>query len=135
MDSKEKIIKDLSARYLDEEAVGIFDKIIAQDRARRARRAVLAVAASLAAGFLLIRSVLVYNDLGAIQDFTTVEILQTINNLTEIDPDNIKSITAKPEKHRIVLTAEFADGTEGQYFMKRGEDGSSIEITAENIKQ
>lgn len=84
--------------------------------------------------YVLGKSVKTYNTLDSYAEITTVELIETISALTEKSLDEIDSINAKPGRNGIVVTAEFKNGITKTYLMKRGADGSSIEMTAQNSK-
>lgn len=133
MADNKRNISELTEIYLnDDGAVREFDSIMAGFRRKRLVRGTLAVAASL---LILVCVGFGFKSLGAADtysDISTVELLETISVLTESEVDEIDSITAKPSKDCIIVTAEFKTGLTRNYIMKRGADGSSIELTAQN---
>lgn len=127
-------LKELTDIYLNDEAVREFDSIMAGFRRKRLVRRTVAAAAALlilvCAGFG-IRS---FNTAESYADITTIEIIEVISTLAGSDVDEINCITAKPDRDCIIVTAEFKTGVTRTYIMKRGADGSSIELTAQNFK-
>lgn len=129
-----RTIEELEKAYLSDSAVGEFDSWIARFRRRQRIRWTVSCAASLLIVFSLIGIVRTGNGLDSYAEISTVELMETISALTQNSLDEISSINAKPGKNGITVTAEFKNGITRTYFMKRGADGSSIEMTAQNSK-
>lgn len=131
-----RTIEELEKTYLSDASANEFDSWIARFKRKQRIRWTATCAASLLIVMFLGKSVKTYNTLDSYSEITTVEFIETISALTENSLDEINSINAKPGRNGIVVTAEFKNGITKTYLMKRGADGSSIEIemTAQNSK-
>ncbi len=133
MTNNKRSMEELKATYLNDEAVVEFDSLLAKSRRKTFIRSTIASAASLV---IFISLFLAINNnkskLGT--DINTIELLETINLLTQTNMENISTITAKPDKKGIIITTEFTDGSSRKYLMTRRIDGS-IEMTAQNGKR
>ena len=131
-----RTIEELEKTYLSDTSANEFDSWIARFKRKQRIRWTVSCAASLLIVMFLGKSVKTYNTLDSYSEITTVELIETISALTENSLDEINSINAKPGRNGIVVTAEFKNGITKTYLMKRGADGSSIEIemTAQNSK-
>ena len=127
-------MKELADIYLNDDAVvNEFDSIMSGYRRRQFVRRTAAVAATL---LILVCAGLGFKSFSASDscaDITTIEIIETIGVLADSDVDDINCVTAKPGRNGILVTAEFKTGVKKTYLMKRGADGSSIEMTAQNL--
>ena len=126
--------EDLERTYLSDSSASEFDSCIARFRRRRRVRRAVSCAASLVILCSLGLVVKPLNSQHSDNDITTVELIETISLLTESNIDEINSINAKPCRNGITVTAEFKNGVTRTYLMKRGADGSTIEMTAQNPK-
>lgn len=125
--------EELVKAYLSDGSVREFDAHIA--RFRRKRRILrTAICTAFMAITLAVSLITGSSNDHTLPEITTVELMETISALTENELDEISSIVAKPRRHDIVVTAEFRNGTTKTYLMRRGADGSSIEMTAQNLK-
>lgn len=127
-------IEELEKTYLSDASANEFDSHIARFRRKQRIRWTVSCAASLLIMVFIGRSVKTYDALDSYAEITTVELIETISALTENSLDEINSINAKPGRNGVVVTAEFKNGITKTYLMKRGADGSSIEMTAQNSK-
>ena len=127
-------IEELEKTYLSKASAREFDSCIARFRKRQRVRWTVSCAASLVIICTLGLAVKPFNSQHSTKDITTVELIETISVLTESNIDEINSIYAKPGKNGITVTAEFKNGVTKIYLMKRGADGSTIEMTAQNSK-
>lgn len=126
-------IEELEKTYLSDASANEFDSYIARFRRKQRIRWTVSCAASLLLVLFLGKSVKTYNTLDSYAEITTVELVEAISALTENSLDEINNINAQPGRNGIMITAEFKDGTTRTYLMKRGSDGSSIEMTAQNL--
>ena len=128
-----RTIEELEKTYLSDASANEFDSHIARFRRKQRIRWTVSCAASLLIVLFLGKSVKTYNTVDSYAEITTVELIEAISALTENSLDEINNINAQPGRNGIMITAEFKDGTTRTYLMKRGADGSSIEMTAQNI--
>ena len=126
-------IEELEKTYLSDASANEFDSHIARFRRKQRIRWTVSCAASLLIVLFLGKSVKTYNTVDSYAEITTVELIEAISALTENSLDEINNINAQPGRNGIMITAEFKDGTTRIYLMKRGADGSSIEMTAQNL--
>lgn len=127
-------IEELERAYLSDSSASEFDSYIAKFRRRQMVRRAVSCAALLVILCSLGLAVKPFNPQHSGKEITTVELIETISVLAESNIDEINSINAKPGKNGITVTAEFKNGITRTYFMKRGADGSTIEMTAQNSK-
>ena len=127
-------IEELEKAYLSESSASEFDSFITRFRRKQRVRWTVSCAASVVILCTLGMIVKPFNSQHPGNDITTVELIETISVLTESNLDEINSINAKPGKNGITVTAEFKNGIKKSYLMKRGADGSTIEMTAQNSK-
>lgn len=64
--------------------------------------------------------------------FGTIEIARNIQELMDLGLYEIESITARPERDRIILVATLSDGTEMTYYMTKDPADGSTRLTAMN---
>ena len=124
-------IEELEKTYLSDASANEFDSYIARFRRKQRIRWTVSCAASLLIVMFLGMSIKTNNAVEPYAEITTVEMMETISALTENNLDEINNINVKPGKNGIVVTAEFNDGITKTYLMRRGADGSSIEMTAQ----
>lgn len=135
MAENKRNLKELTDIYLnDDAAVREFDSIMADYKRKLFLKRTVAVAASLLILVCVGFGIKSINTTESYADITTIELLEMIGTLAESDVDEISCITAKPDRNCIIVTAEFKTGVTRTYIMKRGADGSSIELTAQNFK-
>lgn len=127
-------IQELEKAYLSESSAKEFDSCIAGFRRKQRVRWTVSCAASVVILCTLGMIVKPFNSQHPGNDITTVELIETISVLTESNIDEINSINAKPCRNGITVTAEFKNGVTRTYLMKRGADGSTIEMTAQKSK-
>lgn len=127
-------IEELEKTYLSDSSANEFDLCIARFRRRQRVRRAVSCAASLVILCTLGLVVKPFNSQHLSKEITTVELIETISVLTESNIDEINSINAKPCRNGITVTAEFKNGVTRTYLMKRGTDGSTIEMTAQKSK-
>ena len=127
-------IEELEKTYLSDSSASEFDSCIARSRRRRRVRWTVSCAASLVTLCALGMAVKPIKSQHSGKDITTIELIETISVLAESNLDEINSINAKPCRNGITVTAEFKNGVTRTYLMKRGADGSTIEMTAQNPK-
>ena len=129
-----RTIEELEKTYLSDASANEFDSWIARFKRKQRVRWTVSCAASLLIVMLLGRSITTHNTHDSYAEITTAELMETISALTENSLDDISNINARPDRNGIVVTAEFNNGITKTYLMKRGADGSSIEMTAQNSK-
>ena len=126
-----RTIEELEKTYLSDASANEFDSWIARFRRKQRIRWTVSCAASLLVVMFLGKSVKTWNDKDTYAEITTVELIETIGVLTDNNLDEISSINAKPGRNGIMVTVDFKNGITRTYLMKRGADGSSIELTAQ----
>lgn len=148
--NEDMTLDEMEKEYLSDTAEQEFDRIVADcgrerqssmtisDNQRKIHKrkiawtAGIAIAASLAL-FLILDSTKPGSSKSNEQhDITTVEILQTINQLAAINAQKIEDITANPSSKGIIITVQFNDGETAKYLMKRDLDTQGIELVAQN---
>ena len=127
-------IEELERTYLSDSSASEFDSYIAGFRRKQRVRWTVSCAATVVILCTLGMVFKPFDSQHPGNDITTVELIETISVLTESNIDEINSINAKPGKNGITVTAEFKNGVTRTYLMKRGADGSTIEMTAQNSK-
>lgn len=130
MTNNKRSMEELKATYLNDEAVVEFDSLVAKSRRKTFIRTTIASAASLVIFLSLFLAINNGNSRPG-TDINTVELLETINLLTQTNIDEISTITAKPGKKGIIITTEFIDGSSRKYLMTRGVDGT-IQLAISN---
>lgn len=114
----------LADRYLNEAAVRQFDAILAKHRNRIvARNAILA-----ACLMALIAVVPIYHCNSSAVDISTNEIMETMQIIEAVGGNDIKYISVKPRKNKIVVTVNSGEGSEKSFLMRMSSDGSLIEL-------
>lgn len=131
MTNNKRSMEELKATYLSDEAVVEFDSLLAKSRRKTFICSTVASAASLVI-FISLFLAINNNKSKPGTNINTIELLETINLLTQTNMDDISTITAKPGKKGIIIITEFTNGSSRKYLMKRGADGVSIEMTAQN---
>ena len=129
-----RTIEELEKTYLSDSSASEFDSWITRFRRKQRICWTVSCAASLLIVMFLGKAIKTNNSLDSYAEITTVELMETISAFTENSLDEIDNINAKPGKNGIVVTAEFKNGATKTYLMKRGADGSSIEMTVQNSK-
>lgn len=129
-----RTIEELEKTYLSDASANEFDSWIARFKRKQRVRWAASCAASLLIAMLLGKSITTSNTHDSYAEITTAELMETMSALTENSLDEISNINARPGRNGIVVTAEFNNGITKTYLMKRGADGSSIEMTAQNSK-
>lgn len=129
MNGKMKSRRELEERYLSAGRVEEFDSIVRSWQKRRRIRSSSAIAAAV----LIILCVgVIWRNENALPDISTIEVMQTIKAFTEYSMDELEYINIKPQECGLIVSAHFKDGTKRNYIMRRGSDGSTIELTAQN---
>ena len=120
-------------KYLSDEAVAEFDRIVGEYERPLRRRIVLrwtagiAAAAAVAVLFLLVNP-----NSGKETLLSPVEIAEGIDRLMNLKPDEITSITAIPQGSKAILTARLKDGSECSYIMAIEEGSGTMSLVAVN---
>lgn len=129
-----RTIQELEKIYLSDAAENEFDACIARFRRKQKIRWSVSCAASLLVVMIIGTTIPTTGAQDTYAEISTLELMETINALTQNNLDEICNINAKPGKEGITVVAEFKNGITKTYLMKRGADGSSIELTAQNSK-
>ena len=119
-------------QYLSDEAVAEFDRIVSgYERPLRRRRVLRWTAGIAAAAFAALVMILTPGSDGDAQ-ITPMEIAEGIDQLMNLNPDEISSITAIPKGSRVILTARLKDGSECSYIMTIEESSGTMSLVAVN---
>lgn len=92
------------------------------------------VAAVMALAFLLPWHRTAAPEPAVAQAITTAELMETIAMLSEAGPDDM-TITAKPSSKGFVVNTRYVNGHSDAYMLKRGIDGSSLQLTSLTINK
>ena len=123
-------------KYLSEEDVAEFDRIVGEYEKKLRRRRVLRWTAGIAAAAAVATLVLLIRpDSGREIPLSPVEIAEGIDQLMNLKPDEIVSITAIPQGSRAILTAQMKDGRECSYIMTIEEGTGNLSLVAVNTKE
>ena len=118
-------LAELEKAYLSDESAAEFDRIVRRAAIRRPAiwGSMLMAAASLA----LILTLTFHNSGGG---FDGVEIADGIEQIMSLDTGNVKSVVAKPQGRRVILTVMMRDGRSCSYVMSRENGDEAFSITA-----
>lgn len=123
-------------KYLSDEAVAEFDRIVDEYERPLRRRRVLRWTAGIAAAAAIAAIVLLVNlDSGKKVPISPVDIAEGIDQLMNLKPEEISSITAIPKGSRAVLTAKMKDGRECSYIMTIEEGTGDLSLVAINTEE
>lgn len=123
-------------KYLSDEAVTEFDRIVKEYERPFRRRRTLRWAAGIATAAAVATLVLLVNpDSGNEIPLGPVEIAEGIDRLMNLKPDEITSITAIPQGSRAILIARLKDGSECSYIMTIEEGSGTMSLVASNNKK
>lgn len=127
MEHDNRTLIELEKTYLSGKSVAEFDRIVRKSESRRriqiAWGAMLVTAASLALIVFLWPTQVE-------PSFNGMEIAEGIQQIMNLDMDKVKSVTATPDGHRIILIAEMDDGRQYSYVMSRDGETEAVSITA-----
>ena len=129
MNGRMKSRRELEERYLSAGRVEEFDSIVRSWQKRRRIRSSSAIAAAVV---IILCVGVIWRNENALPDISTIEVMQTIKAFTEYSMDELEYINIKPQDCGLIVSAHFKDGTKRNYIMRRGSDGSTIELTAQN---
>lgn len=129
MNGRMKSRRELEERYLSAGRVEEFDSIVRSWQKRRRIRSISAIAAAVV---IILCVGVIWRNENALPDISTIEVMQTIKAFTEYSMDELEYINIKPQECGLIVSAHFKDGTNRNYIMNRGSDGSTIELTAQN---
>ena len=119
-------------KYLSDEAVAEFDRIVDEYERPLRRRRVLRWTAGIAAAAVVALVLLVNPDSGKRDPISPVEIAEGIDRLMNLNPDEITSITAIPQGSKAILTAQLKDGRKCSYIMTIEEGTGNLSLVAVN---
>ena len=123
-------------KYLSDEAVTEFDRIVKEYERPFRRRRTLRWAAGIATAAAVATLVLLVNpDSGNEIPLGPVEIAEGIDRLMNLKPDEITSIKAIPQGSREILIARLKDGSECSYIMTIEEGSGTMSLVASNNKK
>ena len=118
-------LEELEKAYLSDESAAEFDRIVRRAAIRR-----LAIWGSMlmAAASLALILTLTFHNSG--RGFDGVEIADGIEQIMSLDTGNVKSVVAKPQGRRVILTVMMRDGRSCSYVMSRENGDEAFSITA-----
>lgn len=87
------------------------------------------ISAACAAAVIALAVIIPWHRTVKTQFISTAELMETINMLVEVGPDDM-TITASSRSKGFVVNARYVDGQSDAYMLKRGTDGSTIELTS-----
>ena len=119
-------------KYLSDEAVAEFDRIVDECERPLRRRRVLRWTAGIAAAAVVALVLLVNPDSGRRDPISPVDIAEGIDRLMNLNPDEITSITAIPQGSKAILTAQLKDGRKCSYIMTIEEGTGNLSLVAVN---
>ena len=119
-------------KYLSDEAVAEFDRIVDEYERPLRRRRVLRWTAGIAAAAVVALVLLVNPDSGRRDPISPVDIAEGIDRLMNLNPDEITSITAIPQGSKAILTAQLKDGRKCSYIMTIEEGTGNLSLVAVN---
>ncbi len=125
MRQNDMTLAELEKAYLSDESAAEFDRIV---RCAAIRRPAIWGAMLMAAASLALILTLTFHDSGC--GFDGVEIADGIEQILSLDTGNVKSVTARPEGRRVILTVLMKDGRRCSYVMNREKGGEAFSITA-----
>ncbi len=120
-----RTLAELEKAYLSDDSAAEFDRIVRRAESRRTAvwGAIMTAAASLA----LILT-LTFHDRGCA--FDGIEIADGIGQIMSLDTGNVRSINARPDGRRVILTVLMNDGSRCSYVMSRERGDEAFSITA-----
>ena len=126
---------DQFEKYLSDEAVEQFDRIVEEYerplRRRRAIRWLSGIAAAAIAAMILI----IHPNSRKEVPLSTVEIAEGIEQLMNLNPNDITSVTAIPKGSKAILSAHLKDGSNCSYIMTIEEGSGTMSLVASNKKK
>ena len=121
-------------KYLSDEAVAEFDRIVGEYEKPIRRRKALRWAAGIAAAAVVALVIFINTESDADVRISPVEIAEGIDQLMNLKPEEISSITAIPQGSRAILTAKMKDGRECSYIMTIEEGTGNLSLVAVNTE-
>ena len=118
-------LAELEKAYLSDESAAEFDRIV---RRAAIRRPAIWGAMLMAAASLALILTLTFHNSG--RGFDGVEIADGIEQIMSLDTGNVKSVVAKPQGRRVILTVMMRDGRSCSYVMSRENGDEAFSITA-----
>lgn len=120
-------------KYLSDEAVAEFDRIVSEYERPLMRKKVLRWVGSIAAAAAIAVPLIVSRPWGKQGDpIDPIAMIEGIKHLMEIDSEEILSISAVPNGSQAILTANLKDGSTRFFIMTMDSDGLSYHLTANN---
>ena len=118
-------------KYLSDEAVAEFDRIVGEYERPFIRRKVVRLAAGIAAAAAVATPLLILRPWSPRKERIDPLIMaEGIRNLMELNKDEILFIEAVPKGSFAILTAHMEDGSSRSFIMTADNDGSSIRIAS-----
>ncbi len=123
----DRTLAELEKAYLSDDSAAEFDRLVRKGESRRRRPFVWGAMLFAAASSALILTLSIRDNRCVFDGTEMAEGLQQIMNL---DPDNLRSVSATPEGRRVILTALMMDGSRCSYVMSRTDGAEAVTITA-----
>ena len=122
-------------KYLSDEAVAEFDRIVSGYEKKLRRRITLRWAAGLAAAAVVALFIIPNRENDVDSLISPMEIAEGIEQLMNLNAEEITSITAIPQGSKAILTAKMKDGREYSYIMTIEEGSGNLSLVAFNTKE
>ena len=121
-------------KYLSDEAVAEFDRIVNGYERFLSRRRALRWAAGIAAAAAVALGIILPSKTEKEPPLSPVVIAEGIGQLMDINSGEVESISAVPQGSRALVTLKLKDGSEYYYMMTYNEDAGTTSLVAINDK-
>ena len=120
-------------KYLSDEAVAEFDRIVNEFERPMKRRKTLRRAAGIAAAVAVATLLIVSIPWDAREEpMDPLVMAEGIRHLMELNKEELLFIEAVPKGSKAIITAHMNDGSSRSFIMTADDDGSSVKIAANN---
>lgn len=121
-------------KYLSDEAVAEFDRIVGEYERPFIRRKVVRLAAGIAAAAVVALGIILPSKKEEETPLSPVVIAEGIGQLMDINSGEVESISAVPQGSKALVTLKLRDGSEYYYMMTYNEDAGTTSLMAINDK-
>ena len=121
-------------KYLSDEAVAEFDRIVGEYERPFTRRKVVRLAAGIAAAAAVALGIILPLKKEEETPLSPVVIAEGIGQLMDINSGEVDSISAVPQGAKALVTLKLRDGSEYYYMMTYNEDSGTTSLVAINDK-
>ncbi len=119
-------------KYLSNEAVAEFDRIVNEyERPLRLRRILRWTAGVAAAAAVALAVILPLRKVGD-PPLSPLIIYEGISSLIEMNPEIVESVNAIPQGSKVLVTVHLKDGEERQFLLSHDENSGTTSFTAYN---